>query len=176
MKRLFIGLIVSVLLILHVCSCFLLSKVSCICIGAHTHNNNLKKTSICLEARVVITKLMNSSGKYTPKNLIEELVSKGIDAPLLKDLYNFMQRFRNQKLGGSKITLGELSAWCEENITVPIPELVDEPFVVDYETFFPELDGNTENYENGDSFRFFISTRGLPQFSNNSKVIHTDAT
>jgi len=119
---------------------------------------------------------MNSSGKYTPKNLIEELVSKGIDAPLLKDLYNFMQRFRNQKLGGSKITLGELSAWCEENITVPIPELVDEPFVVDYETFFPELDGNTENYENGDSFRFFISTRGLPQFSNNSKVIHTDAT
>ncbi len=110
-------------------------------------------------------------GRYTPKNVLAELEAQGIEPPKLKHLYNFLQRFKKQKFGGSKITLGELSSWCEDNSTVPNPQLVDEPFVVDYSSFFPdEMDGDTENYEPGDSFRFFISTRGLLELAGHSKV------
>ena len=38
---------------------------------------------------------------------------------MLKDLYNFLARFKKQKIGTSKLTLGELSSWCEDNSKVP---------------------------------------------------------
>ena len=114
------------------------------------------------QAQEEIVKLVSGSGRYTPKNIIQHLEEMGIDPPKMKHLYNFLQRCKNNKFGGSKITLGELVAWCEENSTVPSLELTDEPFVVDYDSFFPDsIDNDNENYEKGDSFRFFISTRGL---------------
>ncbi len=116
---------------------------------------------------------MNSSGRFTPKAVIDHLICSNIAPPETKHLNNFLQRFKNKKFGSSKITLGELAAWCEENSALPSPELLDEPFVVDFDSFFPEeINSETDNYESGDSFRFFISTRRLLEFSGNSKVTY----
>jgi len=56
----------------------------------------------------------------------------------------------------------------------------DEPFVVKYKFFWP---GETytglggDDYEKGDQFRFFITTRRLIEFSSNFKhVLQTDGT
>ena len=56
------------------------------------------------------------------------------------------------------MSIDELVAWCEDNLAIPDSEMLDEPFVVDYESFFQEnFDKNDpnipENYESGDLFR-----------------------
>jgi hypothetical protein len=61
---------------------------------------------------------------------------------------------------------------------LPDPDLPDEAFVVNFE-IFPGIDENDRpnTYENGDLFRFFISTRLLLELSVNfTKIIQTDGT
>ena len=76
--------------------------------------------------------------------------------------------------GKACLNLGDLAAWCLDR---PVPDLLDEPFVVDYRIFFGDEEEVADDQEPGDIFRFFISTRRILNFSLNAKVIlHTDAT
>ena len=77
--------------------------------------------------------------------------------------------------------LGELAKWCDEHSNLPTPDLPDEAFVVNYEIFIDmdELDllDRPESYEEGDFFRYFISTRRLLEFTSNfTNIIQTDGT
>ena len=76
------------------------------------------------------------------------------------------------------MNLGELAAWLDEHSNLPSNELPDEPFVVKYVIFDPEhREDNPGDFEEGDLFRFFISTRRLISASFNILVIiQTDAT
>ena len=119
----------------------------------HTHLKD--KSSVSQEARDEIVNVINSGYGYTPKNFIEHLENKKIEPPVLKDLYNFLARFKKQKFGTSKLTLGELSSWCEDNSKVPSEIMQDEPFVVDYSTFFPEhIEENPKDYDDGDNEKY----------------------
>ena len=97
--------------------------------------------------------------------------------PLKKDLYNFLQTLRNKVNGQPHMHLGELASWCLDHNLLPEESLMDQPFVVDYNVFFPDDEERRGDFEHGDIFRFFITTRRLIQFSLKGKVIlHTDAT
>ena len=77
------------------------------------------------------------------------------------------------------MNLGELYRWCEVNSIIPAPDFIDEPFVVSFE-FFMDLEDMAEvpgNYEEGDLFRVFVSSRRLLEFSSYTKsVLQADGT
>jgi hypothetical protein len=84
--------------------------------------------------------------------------------PLLKDLYNFLQTQRKDIYGKPNMHLGELATWCLLHNVIPEETTLDQPFVVDYNIFFP--DDDTENRRGewetqDDKFRLFVSTRRL---------------
>ena len=79
--------------------------------------------------------------------------------------------------------LGDLAKWCLDNCVVP--DDLDEPFIVDYNIFFPDDDPEDRrgDYEvdkktdKADVFRFFATTKRLLIFSSNANLLlHTDAT
>ena len=56
---------------------------------------------------------------------------------------------------------------------------MDQTFVVKFKMFYPDetYDKVVDNYEEGDRFRFFVTTRRLIEFSSNFKcVLQTDGT
>ena len=89
-----------------------------------------------------------------------------------------MATYKKTKFDKTNVSLGELADWSDKNSTLPGPELPDERFVivVNYEIF--EVDDNKpDSYEDGDMFRFFITTRRLIEFSSNFRTLkHTDGT
>ncbi len=104
-----------------------------------------------------------------------------IKIPLFKDLYNFLARYRKKtKLNGKTIFhQGDLHTWCFEHEDLPSTTQMDQTFVVKFQMFYPDetYDKVVDNYEEGDRFRFFVTTRRLLEFSSNFKcVLQTDGT
>ena len=97
--------------------------------------------------------------------------------PELKCLYNHLASFKKTKYGQTHMSLGELAVWCDKHSSLPGPELPDEPFVAHYEIFDEDEEDKPDSYEEGDLFRFFITTRRLIELSSNFKtVLQTDGT
>ena len=75
------------------------------------------------------------------------------------------------------MNMGDLASWLDEHSHLPSNELPDEPFVVKYVIFYQEQkEDNPGDFEEGDLFRFFISTmrRLLSSSFNISIIIQTD--
>jgi hypothetical protein len=72
----------------------------------------------------------------------------------------------------------DLATWCDNNSSLPGPELPDEPFVANYEIFdLDDDDKKPDSYEDGDLFRFFITTRRLIELSSKFEtLLQTDGT
>jgi hypothetical protein len=67
----------------------------------------------------------------------ETPVSK-IVVPLVQDLNNFLHLVRKPSHTSSNLDLGTLASWCLERNICPEENMPDEPFVVDYNIFFPD--------------------------------------
>ncbi|CAF1379390.1 unnamed protein product [Adineta ricciae] len=145
----------------------------------HTHNpTQAKWTKIPDDVKVVIKELHDLNLK--PKAILETLHERGIVAPTINQLNNYLRALRMKRFGPTGISLGEIEQWCVES-TRSIPESDDVGFVVSYEIVY---DDNINNYVNGDDddddgenkFRFFVSTKRLLRTASRSKKIHADAT
>ena len=143
---------------------------------AHTHFKNAKILSISEKTKIAIEELFKL-GVTKPHALINALEARNEQVPILKHLYNYLAVFKKSKFGHTNLSLGELCQWCEDYSAVPGPDSPDEPFVVSYEFYMDieEMDEkerqNLNNYEDGDIFRIFVSTRRLIDFSENVKVL-----
>ena len=126
-----------------------------------------------METRAAIEKLLEIDPNMKPGKIIQNLEKdSNIKIPLKADLNNFLHTVRVKKYG-SNMNLGELAAWCLDHCHVP--EDIDEPFVVDYNIFFPDDEpedrrGDFEVDEDGvaDMFRFFVTSRRLLLFKKKS--------
>jgi len=53
--------------------------------------------------------------KVKPKRILEILDEKGLPVPKKQQLSNYLTSSREQLLGTSRISLGRLEAWCQQN-------------------------------------------------------------
>ena len=112
-----------------------------------------------------------------PNTILQNIERQKLPVPLKKALSNFLYTFKENLVGKSKMTIGQLAEFCTENSELPGEELPNEPFVLDY-IIFDESDPSTLiDYEVGDQFRLVITTRNLLKFSLNfTLVLQTDGT
>ena len=73
--------------------------------------------------------------------------------------------------GTTSISLGELEAWCQQNSVIPDDD--DQPWVMKYEIKYED-----DNYcsDDGNKFRFFVTTKRLLFNATMSNKIYADAT
>ena len=131
--------------------------------GAHTHKS--RKLGVTLEARDAIVKLLETDPRMKPGCILHCLEQTNVKIPLLADLNNFLANLRKKQAKRSA-KLGEMADWCLDHCDVP--DHLDEPFVLDYNIFFPD-DSQEDRV-----FRFFLTTKKLLTFS--AKAQRTDAT
>jgi hypothetical protein len=97
--------------------------------------------------------------------------------PATTQIQSFLSH-NKKKTTGLGAELGELSHWCREHSGVP--DNIDEPFVVKHQIFYEdslENYGPEDDYQEGDIFRFYISTIRLIRLSSMAtEVINCDAT
>jgi hypothetical protein len=143
----------------------------------HTHDSIEERSSrIPIEVKKIIQELFEL--KLKPKAIIEVLHERGITLPTISQLNNYLRTIKSTKLGPTSISLGEIEQWCLES-SQSIPELDDTPFVVSYQIIYDDDNENEDvddGDDNGNKFRFFITTKRLLQIASRSKKIHADAT
>ncbi|CAF3306315.1 unnamed protein product [Rotaria sp. Silwood2] len=143
----------------------------------HTHDLIQQKcTRIPDAVKVVIKELYEL--KLKPKAIIEALYDRGIVAPSISQLNNYLRTLKTKRFGSTAISLGEIEQWCMES-SRSIPESDDVGFVVSYEIIYDGDDDENvddDEYDDGNKFRFFVSTKRLLRIASTSKKIHADAT
>ena len=120
--------------------------------------------------------------KLKPKAIIEALYERGMAAPTIKQLNNFLTILKSKRLGPTAISLGEIEQWCVE-ASKTVPESDDTPFIVSYQIVYGNDNDDDDDDKdvddddvNENKFRFFISTKRLLQIAPTAKKIHADAT
>jgi hypothetical protein len=108
------------------------------------------------------------SGVRKPKAIIKAMEKKlgNNNAPKKNQIVNFITGHKRRKFGDG-IELGDLSQWCLDHSEVPKDE--DQYFVVHYQIFYDDeaesYDNEDDDYEPGDIFRVYISTKRLIRLS-----------
>ena len=100
--------------------------------------------------------------KYNSTKHLTSKITSSIEKMLfLKALSNFLYTFKENLVGKSKMTIGQLAEFCTENSELPGEELPNEPFVLDH-IIFDKTDPSTLiDYEDGDQFRLVNTTRNF---------------
>lgn len=130
----------------------------------HTHDLIQQKcTRIPNDAKVVIKEFYEL--KLKPKAIIEALFDRGIVAPSIGQLNNYLRTLKTKRFGSTAISLGEIEQWCMES-SRSIPESDDVGFVVSYEIIYDSdnddnVDDDDDNDDDGNKFRCFVSTKRL---------------
>ena len=141
----------------------------------HTHEKNQSRSKITETLKREINELIEL--KLKPKAIIENLLSKGHQAPSMSQLRYYCNAYKTKKYGTSKISLGELEEWCTKFNAVPNSD--DDAFIVNYMIKDEDEEiSDEEDVENscGSNFRIFISTKRLLRNSLLLKNLHADAT
>jgi hypothetical protein len=126
----------------------------------HTHDNIPGKTSrISNNVKEVINELFEL--KLKPKAILEALHERGMAAPTIGQLNNFLRSIKTKKFRSTAISLGEIEQWCIES-SQSIPGSDDAPFVVSYQIIYDDDDnedgGDEDDDVNTNKFRFFCYT------------------
>jgi hypothetical protein len=110
------------------------------------------------------------------KKLLE--IPELLEIPKVKDLYNYLAVFKKAQFGQKTMYLGDLNAWCIDHQEFPLESEPDLPFVAKFIFFYPDETYTLDDeFETGDQFRFFLTTRRLIEFSSHFKlIIQTDGT
>lgn len=88
--------------------------------------------------------------KLKPKAIIEALYDRGMVAPSIGQLNNYLRTLKTKRFGPTAISLGEIEQWCMES-SRSIPESDDESFVVSYEIIYDsEGDDNVDDDDDND--------------------------
>jgi len=143
----------------------------------HMHDELQQTNKLTDQMKDEIKKLFDLNLK--PKRMFEILIEKGLQPKNKAQLSNYLNVIRNQKLGPSQISLGQIEQWCLDHNKIPDSE--DLPFVVSYQIkYYDELEVDiTEREDPNDSvahFRIFISTKRLLVNCTKANNIHVDAT
>ena len=141
----------------------------------HTHHLiQQNSTRIPNDVKMIIKEFYDL--KLKPKAIIEALYERGITAPSIRQLNNFLRTLKTERFGSTQISLGEIEDWCIES-SKSIPDSDNTGFVVSYEIIYDDDNNNTmDDDDNGNKFRFFVSTKRLLRIASMSKKIHADAT
>ncbi|CAF1507892.1 unnamed protein product [Adineta ricciae] len=114
----------------------------------HTHDLVEQKcTRIPSDVKTLIKELHEL--KLKPKAIIDELYERGIIAPRISQLRNYLRTLTTEKYGSRSISLGEIEEWCIESSRL-IPESDDEAFVVSYEIVYDDSGDDTANDDDDD--------------------------
>lgn len=147
--------------------------------GNHNHENLREaKLGLSEDTKKMIEELFDL--KLKPKKIYEKLIEKGFKPKNKKQLENYLTFLRRKKFGESKISLGQLEAWCESHSA--LPEEDNKPFVVSFEIKYEDEleddeDETEDNLEEKSSyFRVFISSKVLLANICKSPKLHADAT
>jgi hypothetical protein len=83
---------------------------------------------------------LNSEANLQRINAERELtnVLPIIEIPEMTKLYNYLATLRTKLFSPTNMSLGQLAAFCLDHNETPLPSLPDEPFVVNYNIFFPD--------------------------------------
>lgn len=126
----------------------------------------MNRVSLCLQPNNIII-LLFLSGVKAPKAILLALRTEGLVEPMVRQVRNYLQRYKTTKLGPSAMNLAEFIAWCQQRST-PSPSDLDEPFVINY--------GSDVNEDGMASIKCFMSTPRLLELATQSSILHTDAT
>jgi hypothetical protein len=136
----------------------------------HSHNNASRSYYFTQEVKQNIKELFDL--KLKPKKIYEVLEERNFKMTR-GQVNNYLTQLRKQKFGPSTLSLGELESWCEENSIVPQSE--DQPFVVSFCILY-EDDEDDDAVNDGNKFRFFLSSKRLLGIASTSTKLHADAT
>jgi hypothetical protein len=117
--------------------------------------------------------------KIKPKRMLELIEEKKLPVPSKQQLSNYLSTLKKSTFGNNAISLGELEAWCQAKSIIPDND--DEPWVVRYKMQYEDEDeidddGDVNTEEEGNKFRFCVSTKRLLRIATISNIIHADAT
>jgi hypothetical protein len=119
-------------------------------------------------AKTEIAKLFELNIK--PRRILEKLRENGIPIKNKSQINNYLRKFRNEKYGQAKISLGQLEQWCLDHNTHAEDD--DKAFIVGYEVKYQGDDDEDDDNENDsiddNSFRVVISTHRLLKNMTNS--------
>jgi hypothetical protein len=138
----------------------------------HNHDElGLSKHGISKEAKLKIKEMHKLHLK--PKAIMEVLKANNMIIQR-RQLSNYLHQL-NENEGKMTISMGELEEWCLKNQKTPDSD--DEAFVCSHEVQYEdEIDDDENMEENGNKFRFFLTTKRLLSIAIKSNKIHADAT
>ena len=111
--------------------------------------------------------------KLKPGAIIEALYDHGIVAPSISQWNSYLRTLKTRGFSATGIKLGEVEPWCME-LSSSIPASDDVGFVVSYGIID---DGDYDDNDNdGNKFRFFVSTKRLLRIASTSKRIYANTT
>ena len=127
-------------------------------------------------ARKKIENYLNLCPSIPPRTIIENLENDNEvdEIPEKTDLYNFLAQFKRRTFGKANMNLSDLAKWLDEHSSIPERDMLDEPFVLSYSCFFE--DEYNLDYEEGDIFRFILSTRRLLDLLESGHFLQCDST
>jgi len=138
----------------------------------HDHTESDERKVFSEEAKQIIVELFDL--RLKPKKIYELLQDRNYKISR-NQVNNYLTHLRRKKLGPSTLSLGELEALCSRRSTMP--ECEDESFVVSYIVSYEDDDDNDDDViEDGNKFRFFLSTKRLLTTASSSTRLHADAT
>lgn len=134
-------------------------------VADHDHDENVDYVYEIAEETKDAIQDMFRMGITKPKQIMNNLLMKNFELPDSKKFDSFLKTLRAERDGSSKISLGDLKKWLEDNSLVPVEKT--KPFVVHFEISFNEKNPH---------FRFFISSKVLLSLAIDATKVHTDAT
>ncbi|CAF3873774.1 unnamed protein product [Rotaria sp. Silwood1] len=139
----------------------------------HNHTDSSKRYFFSEEMKQNIQELFDM--RLKPKKIYEVLEEKNFKITR-NQVNNYLTQLRKQKFGPSSLSLGELESWCQEKHTVPQSD--DESFVVSFHIHYEDDsdDDDEDVVDDGNKFRFFLSSKRLLQIASISTKLHADAT
>ena len=112
--------------------------------------------------------------KLTTKQIYEVLQERNFKVTC-SQLKNYLIQVRKTKLDRSTLSLGHLKSICEEKSIVP--QCDDEAFIVSFIIKYEnDIDDGEDVEDDGNKFRFFISTKRRLELGSILTRLHIDAT
>ena len=110
-----------------------------------------------------------------PKKIYEVLEEQNFKITRTQ-MNNYLTQLRKQNFEPSTLSLGELQSWYQSKLTVPQSE--DEPFVFGFHIRYEDDSDDDDNdvVDDGNKFRFLLSSNRLLQIASISTKLHANAT
>jgi len=139
----------------------------------HDRTNSTRCNFFSVEAKKNIKELFYL--KLKPKKIYEALQERNFKITV-NQVHNYLTQLRKQKFDPTTLSLEEVDSWCQEKSTIPQSE--DETFIVSFYVHYEDdtNDDDEDVIDDGNKFRFFMSTKRLLKIASTSTNLHADAT